>query len=100
VISVDSVASARRALASHRVDVVVLDMALGADFGTDLLPSLRDNLGNPLPVIIFAKNGAAVPCDAQIQVALSKSNASLDVLKEEVRDRLALLPRRPLKEVA
>jgi hypothetical protein len=64
------------------------------------LPNLRDKLGNPLPVIIFARNGAAVPCDGQVQVALSKSNASLDVLKEEVRDRVAHLPMRPVMEVA
>jgi PAS domain S-box-containing protein len=99
VISADSLVSARRALATERIDVVVLDMALGTDFGTDLLPSLRDNLGNALPVIVFAKNGAAVPCDEQVQVALSKSNASLEVLKDEVRDRLALLPRRPVMEM-
>jgi CheY-like chemotaxis protein len=100
VISADSLVIARRALASQPIDVVVLDMALGTDFGTDLLPSLRDDLGKPLPVIIFAKNGAAVPCDGQVQVALSKSNASLEVLKEEVRDRLAHLPARSFMEVA
>jgi PAS domain S-box-containing protein len=100
VISADSLVCARRALATGHIDVVVLDMALGTDFGMDLLPSLRDDLGNALPVIIFAKNGAAVPCDDQIQVALSKSNASLDDLKEEVRDRLALLLTRPIMEVA
>jgi PAS domain S-box-containing protein len=99
VISADSLVSARRALAAGHIDVVVLDMALGTDFGMDLLPSLRDDLGNALPVIIFAKNGAAVPCDDQVQVALSKSNASLDDLKEEMRDRLALLLTRPVMEV-
>src|SRR6202023_1099758 len=86
--------------ATESIDVVVLDMALGTDFGMDLLPSLRDNLGNALPVIIFAKNGAAVPCDEQVQLALSKSNASLDVLTEEVRDLLALRLTRPVMEVA
>jgi PAS domain S-box-containing protein len=100
VISADSIVSALRALAGQPIDLVVLDMALGTDFGTDLLPNLRDSLGNPLPVIIFAKNGAAVPCDGQVQVALSKSNASLDTLKEEVRDRVAHLPMRPVMEVA
>ena len=100
VISADSLVSARRALATESIDVVVLDMALGTDFGMDLLPSLRDNLGNALPVIIFAKNGAAVPCDEQVQLALSKSNASLDDLTEEVRDRLALRLTRPVMEVA
>jgi PAS domain S-box-containing protein len=100
VISADSLESARRALATERIDVVVLDIALGADSGLDLLPGLRDFLGNALPVIIFANNGAGAPCDAQVQVALSKSNASLDRLREEVRDRLALLPTRPMMEVA
>jgi len=51
-------------------------------------------------VIVFANNGAGVPYDGQVQVALSKSSASLDRLREEVRDRLALLPTRPMMEVA
>jgi DNA-binding response OmpR family regulator len=100
VISADSLESARRALATERIDVVVLDIALGADSGLDLLPGLRDFLGNALPVIIFANNGAGAPCDGQVQVALSKSSASLDRLREEVRDRLALQPTPPKMEVA
>jgi PAS domain S-box-containing protein len=100
VISADSLVSARRALATEPIDVVVLDIALGADSGTDLLPELRDSLGNAIPVIIFAADGADVRCDGQIQLALSKSNISLDHLRENVRDRLALLPARPIMEVA
>jgi hypothetical protein len=64
----------------------------------DLLPELRDGLGNSIPVIIFATNGTGVPCDAQIQIALSKSNASLEHLRENVRDRLALLAKPPIME--
>jgi PAS domain S-box-containing protein len=100
VISADSLESARRALVSERVDVVVLDIALGAESGLDLLPDLRDDFGNALPVIIFATNGAGVPCGKQVHAALSKSNASLDHLNEAVRDRLALPPTRLIKEVA
>jgi PAS domain S-box-containing protein len=100
VISADSLVSARRVLATERIDVVVLDIALGTDSGMDLLPDLRDSLGNILPVIIFATNGAGVLCDEQVQVALSKSNASFEHLREKVRDRLALLPTRPIMEVA
>jgi PAS domain S-box-containing protein len=100
VISADSLVSARRALATERIDVVVLDVALGADSGVDLLPELRDGLGNALPVIIFATNGAGIRCDEQVQLALSKSNASLGHLRQNVRDRLALLPARPIMEVA
>jgi DNA-binding response OmpR family regulator len=100
VISADSLVSARRALVTERIGVVVLDIALGAESGLDLLPDLRDNVGKVLPVIIFATNGAAVPCDEQVHVALSKSNASLDHLREAVRDQLTLLPTHPLMEVA
>jgi DNA-binding response OmpR family regulator/anti-sigma regulatory factor (Ser/Thr protein kinase) len=100
VISADSLVSARRALATERIDVVVLDIALGADSGLDLLPGLCDGLGNALPVIIFATNGAGVPCNDQVQAAFSKSSASLEHLREEVRDRLALRPTRPFMEVA
>jgi PAS domain S-box-containing protein len=100
VISADSLVSARRALATEHVDVVVLDLALGADSGLDLLPDARDSHGNPVPVIIFATNGASVPCDGQVQSVLSKSSASLGHLKEKVRDHLALLPACPTTEAA
>jgi DNA-binding response OmpR family regulator len=100
VISADSLVSARRALATEHIDVVVLDLALGADSGLDLLPDARDSHGNTLPVIIFATNGASVPCDGQVQGVLSKSSASLALLKEKVRDRLALLPAGPVTEAA
>jgi CheY-like chemotaxis protein len=100
VISAASLVSARRALATEHIDVVVLDLALGADCGLDLLPDARDSHGNALPVVIFANNGASVPCDGQVQAALSKSSASLGHLKEQVRDRLALLSACPITEVA
>jgi len=100
VISADSLLSARLALTTERIDVVVLDIAVGADSGLDLLPDLRDSLGNALPVIVFANNGAGVPCDEQVQAAFSKSSASLDHLRDKVRERLALLPTRPIMEAA
>ena len=65
-----------------------------------LLQELRDSLGNALPVIIFATNGAGVPCAGPVQLALSKSRASLVRLTEMVRDHLVLPPTRPLTEVA
>jgi PAS domain S-box-containing protein len=100
VISAASLVSARLALATERIDVVVLDIAIGADSGLDLLPDLRDSLGNALPVIVFANNGAGVPCDEQVQAAFSKSSASLDHLRDKLRERLALLPTRPIMEAA
>jgi DNA-binding NtrC family response regulator len=100
VVSVDSIESARRVLATDRIDLAVLDILLGTDSGLDLLPDLRDCLGKAIPVIIFSAHGAGFPCDEQVAVAFSKSNSSLERLSATVRDRLALLPSRPALEVA
>jgi PAS domain S-box-containing protein len=99
VVSADSIESARRALATDRIDLVVLDIMLGADSGLDLLPDLRDSLGNAIPVIIFSARGAGFPCDEQIEVAFAKSSSSLNSLVATVRDRLTLLSVHPAVEV-
>jgi len=100
VVSADSVASARRTLATDRIDLAVIDIELDGNSGLDLLPDLRDSSGNFIPVIIFSNNGAEVPCDGQVDATLSKMNSSLASLGAAVRDRLALLPQQPAKEVA
>jgi DNA-binding response OmpR family regulator/anti-sigma regulatory factor (Ser/Thr protein kinase) len=100
VVSADSLASARRTLATERIDLAVLDIELGGDSGLELLPDLHDSCGNVIPVIIFSNHGAQVPCGGQINSALSKTNSSLENLGSAVRDRLALLPPQPVREVA
>jgi PAS domain S-box-containing protein len=100
VVSVDSIESARRALAADQIDLAVLDIALGTESGLDLLPDLRDSRGNIIPVIIFSVHGAALACDESIQAALDKSNGGLQNLVVTVRDRLAHLPAPTCKEVA
>ena len=92
IISVDCAESARRTLATDRIDLVVLDIALGEDAGLDLLPDIRGRFGQAIPVIIFSTHGVDIPCDEQVHVAVSKMNSSLDGLGAAVRDRLALLP--------
>lgn len=92
VISADSVESAQRLLASHEVDLVVLDIELGDSSGLDLLPELRDRSGNMLPVIVFSVHAADATCDDQINSVVSKLNSPLESLTRAVRDRLALLP--------
>jgi PAS domain S-box-containing protein len=99
VVSADSIESARRALATDRIDLVVLDIMLGADSGLDLLPDLRDSFGDAIPVIIFSACGAGFPCDDQIEVAFAKSSSSLNSLVATVRDRLTLLAVHPAVEV-
>jgi DNA-binding response OmpR family regulator len=92
VVSADSVESARRTLAADRIDLAVLDIALGEESGLDLLPDLRGRFGGVIPVIIFSTHGAGLPCNEQVHVALSKMNSSLESLGAVVRERLAILP--------
>jgi PAS domain S-box-containing protein len=92
MIPADNLESARRTLATDRIDLVVLDIGLGKESGLDLLPDMRGGQGNAIPVIIFSIHGADVACDQQIHAAISKNNSSLGSLGTAVRDRLALLP--------
>ena len=80
VVSVDSIDGARHALRSHRFDLAVLDVALAAGSGLDLLPDLHDSDGNAIPVIVFSAQGANRSCAARVQQALTKSRASIDHL--------------------
>jgi PAS domain S-box-containing protein len=99
VISADSLESARGALAISRIDLVVLDIVLGAESGLHLLPDLRTSAGNATPVIIFSNQGTNCMFDEQVG-AVAKGAASLQNLAIAVRDRLSLLPGRPEREVA
>jgi PAS domain S-box-containing protein len=100
VVSADSIDSAKRALVTDRIDLAVLDILLGADSSLDLLPDLRDSLGNAIPVIIFSAHGAGFPCDEQVEATFSKSSSSLESLVATVGERLGLLPTLPVLEVA
>ncbi len=92
VVSADSLIGARRALAADRIDLAVLDLSPGAASGLDLLPSLRDDGGDAIPVIVFSENVEGLACDGQIQAALGKSDTSLESLAETVRDHLPIAP--------
>lgn len=92
VVSADSLFGARIALAAVPIDLAVLDTSVGAESGLDLLPSLRTDRGDAIPVIVFSDNVAGLTCDEQIQAALVKSDTSLESLVATVRDHLPLVP--------
>jgi DNA-binding NtrC family response regulator len=98
VISVGSIADARRALATHDFDLAVLDIERGPVSGLDLLPELRGSTGHAIPVIIFSARGTSLMSDRQVQANLSKSRDALDSLVTAVHDRLRLGPARASKE--
>ncbi len=97
-VSVESIDAARRALADGHFDLAVIDIALAAGSGLDLLPDLRDNDGNAIPVIVLSAQGANPTCAAQVQAALTKSSATIDQLVTTLRRRVESKGSTRLKE--
>jgi signal transduction histidine kinase/DNA-binding response OmpR family regulator len=89
VMSVDSIDKARRALAANRFDVAVLDVALAAGSGFDLLHELRNSEGDAIPLVVFSPPDANPVFAAQVRGALIKSRTSIDNVIATLRKRLA-----------
>lgn len=88
VMSVDSIDKARRALATNRFDVAVLDVALALGSGFDLLHELRDSEGDAIPLVVFSPPDALPVFSSHIQSALIKSRTSIDDVIAILRKRL------------
>jgi PAS domain S-box-containing protein len=82
-----SIEAARRALATDQFDLVVIDVALAAGSGLDLLPELHDREGNAIPVIVLSAQGANPLYAAQVRSALTKSRASIEQIIATLRKR-------------
>jgi len=89
VVSADSIAQARAALARHHFDLVILDISLGAVRGLDLLPELHDRSGAAIPVVVFSAHDDELT-SPQVEASLNKASASLKDLVAVVHDRLTL----------
>ena len=89
VMSVASVDEARRALAANRFDVAVLDVALAAGSGFELLHELRNTEGDAIPLVVFSPQDANPAFAVQIRAMLTKSRTSIDNLIATLRKRLA-----------
>jgi PAS domain S-box-containing protein len=100
VLSVDSLADARQALAEHHFDLAVLDIELGQASGLDLLAELRGEAGRAIPVIIFSADGATPADQARVQASLNKSRVALASLVTTVHERLTPRPSHATQETA
>jgi signal transduction histidine kinase/DNA-binding response OmpR family regulator len=88
VMSVDSIEKARRALAANRFNAAVLDVALAAGSGFDLLHELRDSEGDAIPLVVFSPPDANPVFAAQVRGALIKSRTPIDNVIAILRKRL------------
>jgi signal transduction histidine kinase/DNA-binding response OmpR family regulator len=89
VMSVASIDEARRALAANRFDVAVLDVALAAGSGFELLHELRDGDGDAIPLVVFSPHDANPVFAVQVRAALTKSRTSIDNLIATLCKRFA-----------
>jgi PAS domain S-box-containing protein len=89
VMSVDSIDEARRALAANRFDVAVLDVALAAGSGFELLHELRDSAGDSIPLVVFSPQDANPVFAVQVRAALTRSRTSVDNLVATLSKLLA-----------
>jgi len=90
LVSVESLGEARRQIGTKHFDLVVLDLALGAQSGLDLLPDLYDVDHRKIPVIVFSALCADLTYQGQIEITLDKSRTSIDALLASVLDWLAM----------
>jgi signal transduction histidine kinase/DNA-binding response OmpR family regulator len=88
VMSVDSIDEARRALATRRFDVAVLDVVLALGSGFELLHELRDGEGGSIPLVVFSPHAENPVFSAQFRAALIRSRTSIDNLVATLRKRL------------
>lgn len=100
VVSAASAEEARQILAAERIDLVLLDIALGQDCGTDLLPDLWDSSGKIIPVVVLSNQALPKHFDDQIVSVFCKTNCSLESVIAAVRDRLQLPEPQHAKEIA
>lgn len=89
-----SLADARRSLARRRPDLVILDLGLPDGSGLELLSDLRDDIDEPIPVIIYSAQEMDAALADRAEAVLTKSRNSLSSLARTVR-RLTLNPRPP-----
>ncbi|RXF74322.1 ATP-binding protein [Hansschlegelia zhihuaiae] len=86
VVSVTSVAGARRELQAGEFDLAILDVALEDGSGLELLRLLNGADGaRRTPIIIFSARDAEREVVAQAEAALTKSRTSLGALVDAVR---------------
>jgi DNA-binding response OmpR family regulator len=100
VISAATVEKALQILARERIDLVILDIAIGEDSGIDLLPNLRDSTGKFLPVLIFSNRIEETGSGTQGSTTFSKMSSRLDNLAAAIRERLSIRTEQQTKEVA
>lgn len=90
VVSAASIGEARRVLVSESFDLAVLDVAISAGSGPELLVELRNRDGSLIPVIFLSAQSSHVAYASRVREALAKSSDSVDSLIAILSKRLGI----------
>jgi PAS domain S-box-containing protein len=90
VISVASIEDARRALLTKSFDIAVLDVAIAAGSGPELLAELCNIDGQAIPVVLLSAQGSNTAYADRVRAALAKSRSSIDSLIAILHRRLGM----------
>lgn len=85
VMPAESLDAARRYLAKHRPDLIILDLGLPDGSGLELLPDLIDESGRSIPVVIYSAQEMDAATGPAVEAVLTKSRMSLTHLARTVR---------------
>lgn len=90
-----TLAEARRLLRENTFDLVILDVQLPDGSGLDLLKSLKDEKGQPTPVIVFSGEEVDEDLARRVDAALVKSRTSDRQLIKIIRTLIGVAERAP-----
>lgn len=85
IVPAENLAAARDFLRTRVPQLVILDLGLPDGSGLELLPSLNDRRGAPIPVVVFSAQDMDRQVLRSTDVALTKSRTSLAQLAQTVR---------------
>src|SRR5205823_6407152 len=89
VVSVETFAQARQALANGSFDLTLLDLTLDDKVDLKLLSELHDRDGRAIPVVVFSGRDADPEVAAWADATLVKSQISIDHLVGVLRGIVA-----------
>lgn len=89
IVSATTLAAARKMISEQSFDLLVLDVGLPDGSGLDLLSTLHQEQGAPIPVIVYSASELDRSVRDQVEAALVKSRSSNDDLINTIT---ALLP--------
>lgn len=85
VLKATDLATARALIATHRIDLAILDFDLGGASGLDLLPILATAQDAAIPAILFSARDVGADVIDRVDAVLVKSRSSIRDLKATIR---------------